>query len=279
METVNLSELRVGVVGFGNMASAMVKGWLASAALLPGQIHVSAAHYEPLVARAKALGVHPWRTSREVVAASDWIVLAVKPHLFERVIAELGSSLVGKRVVSVAVGMHFAELKAMLPERARHVSVMPNTPVAVGEGVILTEATPTEMQGDSGAFTEADWTVFQALMAPLGRVVIVPPEKMAAAGIISGCGPAWAAMVIEALGDAAVKHGIARAQAYELASQMLMGTAALQLATREHPGVMKDAVTSPGGTTIVGVAALERAGLRSAMIEAVDAVVERIRRA
>ena len=110
------------------------------------------------------------------------------------------------------------------------------------------------------------------LFAKLGLAEFADEKMMSAAGTLAGCGPAFAAMFIEALGDAAVKHGVARADAYRMASQMIVGTGKLQLASGQHPGAMKDAVCSPGGTTIIGVAALERKGFRSAVIDAIDAI-------
>lgn len=260
------------------MARAMAEGWIRAGAVDPASVYVCARHFEALEKRAAALGVNALTSAAEVVRAADWIIVAVKPYLVAEVLGALGEALTGKRVVSVAVGIHFEALDEMLPRGVRHVSILPNTPVAVGKGVIITEITPAGLDKAraENAFSPDDLAAFDALFASLGRVVRVETEKMGVAGIISGCGPAFAAQMMEALSDAAVKHGIPRAQSYELISQMLLGTAALQLATGTHPAVMKDAVTSPGGTTIAGCTTLERKGMRSAFIEAVDAVVERI---
>ena len=138
------------------------------------------------------------------------------------------------------------------------------TPVAINEGVIACEKAST--------LTEADHDLVFALLDLLGTPVEVETRLLSVAGTVGGCSPAFIAMVIEALADAAVKHGIPRATAYPMVSQMMVGTAKLQLATGMHPGAIKDAVCSHGGTTIRGVAELEAAGMRSAFIRAIDAI-------
>ena len=143
---------------------------------------------------------------------------------------------------------------------------MPNTPVMVGEGVLLFEEKNSLL-----AEEREEWIrIFRAL----GMVRSVPTRLMGVAGAITGCGPAFIDMIIEALGDAGVKYGLARADAYAMAAKMIEGSARLQLETGEHPGVLKDKVCSPAGTTIRGVDALEHAGLRAAMMDAIDRIME-----
>lgn len=259
--------VKVGLIGFGNMAQAMAKGWIASGHLQPNELGASAARWDSLVAKTEALGIEAFPSNRALAEAADVVVLAVKPYLVESVLAEIGDALVGKILISVAVNVHYDAMKAMVPEGVKHLSILPNTPVAVNQGILVCE--------DRSALTPHDWQVVTQLLSPLGRVIRVATDKMGAAGIVAGCGPAFAALFIEALADAAVKHGVARAQAYELVSQMMVGTGALQLASGAHPGAMKDAVCSPGGTTIVGVTTLEKTGFRAALIEAVDAIVNK----
>ena len=141
---------------------------------------------------------------------------------------------------------------------------MPNLPVALGKGVVLISPDDT--------VTEDELTALEEALKPAGLLMRMPEDKLDAGSAVSGCGPAFVAMFIEALGDAAVKHGVARADAYRMASQMIVGTGKLQLASGQHPGAMKDAVCSPGGTTIAGVAELERKGFRGAVIDAIDAI-------
>ncbi len=166
--------------------------------------------------------------------------------------------------MSVAAGVTFDDYERMLLPGTAHLSTVPNTPVAVGEGIIVCE------RRDS--LSEAQRAAVEELLSHVGMLFRVDTPLLGVAGTVCGCGPAFVAMFIEALGDAAVKHGIPRADAYRMASRMLAGTARLQLETDRHPGAMKDDVCSPGGTTIVGVAELERRGFRAAVIDAVDAI-------
>ena len=201
----------------------------------------------------------------EVVAASDIVVAAVKPYMIERVFAPLKDALAGKAVLSVAWTWDSAKWEQVLPGVA-HISTVPNTPVSVGEGVIACEKAST-LSGEQRA------TVLD-LLGKLGTVVELDSSLLFVGGTVGGCAPAFVAMAIEALGDAAVKHGIPRADAYRIVSQMVLGTAKLQLATGQHPAAMKDAVCSPGGATIKGVVALEDAGMRSALVKAIDATLQ-----
>ncbi|MBD5094928.1 MAG: pyrroline-5-carboxylate reductase [Subdoligranulum sp.] len=286
-------EQKIGFIGFGNMAQAMAAGWRRSGAVGEGQMLACAKHWDKLCTAAAAYGVQPCRTAEEVVRGANVIIVAVKPYLIEEVLTPLrgllaedplpaeglqpaegslpaeglqpaeGPQPAGKAIVSVAAGWLCDRFTALLPG-AHHVSIMPNTPVRVCEGVILME--------DRHTLTEAQAAQVRELLGALGLVERVEGRLMGIGGTVSGCGPAFASMFLEALGDAGVKHGLPRAAAYRLAAQMLAGTGRLQLETGEHPGAMKDAVCSPGGTTIVGVAALERGGMRAAVIDAVDAI-------
>ena len=166
-------------------------------------------------------------------------------------------------VLSVAAGWNCERYEGVLPGVGT-LSTVPNTPVSINEGVIACERATT--------LAPEQAELVRGLLGLLGSVVEVESRLLSVAGTVGGCSPAFIAMVIEALGDAAVKHGIPRATAYEMVSQMVAGTAKLQLATGAHPGAMKDAVCSPGGTTIRGVAELEAAGMRSAFIRAIDAI-------
>ena len=190
----------------------------------------------------------------EVVAASDIVVAAVKPYMIEKVFAPLKDALAKKVVLSVAWTWDSAKWEQVLPGVA-HISTVPNTPVSVGEGVIAC-------------------AVVLDLLGKLGTVVELDTSLLFVGGTVGGCAPAFVAMAIEALCDAAVKHGIPRADAYRIVSQMVLGTAKLQLATGQHPAAMKDAVCSPGGATIKGVVALEDAGMRSALVKAIDATLQ-----
>lgn len=256
-------DVRIGFIGFGNMASAMADGWIASGAIAGDRMCACAGRYDALVERCDRRGMRAMRTAAEVAAAADVLVVAVKPYMIEGVLGPIAGALAGKVVLSVAAGWDCAAYERVIPG-TRHLSTVPNTPVAINEGVIACEKAST--------LTDDDRTLLFELLGLLGKPVEVETRLLSVAGTVGGCAPAFVAMVIEALGDAAVKHGIPRATAYEIVSQMMVGTARLQLETGQHPGAMKDAVCSPGGTTIKGVAELERCGMRSAFISAIDAI-------
>ena len=255
--------MRIGFIGFGNMASAMADGWIA-AGVDAGRMCACAGHFDALRERCEARGMTACSGAAEVVEASDLLIVAVKPHLIAEVVGPLADELSGKAVLSVAWGWDCAKWEELLPGAA-HLSCVPNTPVSVNEGVIAVERAST-----MGAEIRAE---VLDLLGKLGLVVELESRLLFVGGTVGGCSPAFVAMGIEALADAAVKHGIPRADAYRIVSQMMLGTAKLQLETGEHPAAMKDAVCSPGGATIRGVAELEASGLRAALIRAVDATL------
>ena len=248
--------MKIGFVGFGNMASAMADGWIA-AGVAASDMCACAGHYDALVERCEARGMVACRDAAEVVAASDIVVAAVKPYMIEKVFAPLKETLADKVVLSVAWTWDSAKWEQVLPGVA-HISTVPNTPVSVGEGVIACEKAST--------LSDEQRATVLGLLGKLGTVVELDSSLLFVGGTV--------AMAIEALGDAAVRHGIPRADAYRIVSQMVLGTAKLQLTTGQHPAAMKDAVCSPGGATIKGVVALEDAGMRSALVKAIDATLQ-----
>ena len=191
--------------------------------------------------------------------------MACKPYQIESVVAELGDALSGKALVSIAAGWDFARYESVLPQSTRFQFVMPNTPAMVREGVLLFE--------EKTSLEKAERQELMDLFSTVGVVEVVPSRLMSAAGTVTGCGPAFVDLMIEAYADAAVKYGVPRDQAYALVAQMVKGSAALALETKEQPGVLKDAVCSPGGTTIKGVCALEEDGFRAACIHSIDAIL------
>ncbi|RDB66281.1 pyrroline-5-carboxylate reductase [Gordonibacter pamelaeae] len=256
----------LGFIGFGNMAQAMAKG-LVEAGALPGtRIYATAAHFDKLQASTAALGAHACEDARGVVKASDFVVVAVKPHLVASVLEPVRDALAapGKAVISVAAGCGFDFYEGVLAPGTHHLSTIPNTPIAVGAGVVACEQRHSLSEGELAAFED--------LFGQVALIEWVDGKLLSTASAIAGCGPAFAAMFLETLGDAGVKHGLPRAAAYRLAAQMMMGTAKLHLETGTHPGAMKDAVCSPGGTTIKGVASLEKDAFRGAVINAIDAI-------
>ncbi|HJB26266.1 MAG TPA: pyrroline-5-carboxylate reductase [Firmicutes bacterium] len=256
--------MKLGFIGFGNMASAIADGLVSAKALSSEQIYASAKNWEKLCKNTSARGIHACRDTGEVIECSDMLVVAVKPYQVRDVLSPYINQLNGKILVSVAAGMTFECYEEFLPAGVHHISTIPNTPVSICEGIIACE--------QRHSLTQQEYDVFFNLFSHIGLVQPVETHLLSVAGTVAGCGPAFAAMFLEALSDAGVKHGLPRALSYRLASQMLAGTAKLQLATNAHPGQMKDAVCSPGGTTIVGVSALEKNGFRHAVIDAIDAI-------
>jgi len=258
-------DVKIGFIGFGNMAQAMAKGLVGKQALAPKQIYACAKNWEKLCKNAKEMGIHPCRDAKEVAEQADFVVVAIKPYLVEEVLGSIKEELKTKVVVSVAAGCLFEQYERILAPQTHHISTLPNTPVSVGEGILVCERTHS--------LTDQEYQTFEQIFGSLGLVEPVDTKQFGIAGVISGCGPAFAAMFIEALGDGGVLHGLPRELSYKLASQMIAGTGALQRAEGQHPAAMKDSVCSPGGTTIVGVSALERNGFRSAVIDAVDEIM------
>lgn len=262
---MTLASPRIGFLGTGKMATAMARGFVANG--IPGS-HVYAAN-------PNATSVEAFKTevSSDVVGAvslTQWInevdilFLAVKPHVMPRVLAGISDSIPSKvLVVSVAAGLSIQQLEGWLPDACRVIRVMPNTPCLVGKGA-------SGISKGSRA-TEADLQAVSNLMETVGMVACVEERLLDAVTGLSGSGPAYVFQMIEALSDGGVKMGLPRAMATELAARTLIGAASMVLETGQHPGELKDAVTSPGGTTIAALHALEKAGLRSALIDAVEA--------
>lgn len=263
---MDASTARIGFIGFGNMAQAMAKGLVEHAGFEGGRITACAAHFDKLETSCKPLGANAVRTPAEVAEASDLVIVAVKPYMVADVLAPAREALAGKAVVSVAAGLLFDFYEDLLGAGSHHLSTIPNTPIAVGCGVIACE--------QKHSLSADEWETFTGLFGGIALIEPVAGHLLSTASAVAGCGPAFAAIFLESLADGGVKNGLPRATAYRLAAQMMAGTAQLHLATGTHPGAMKDAVCSPGGTTIKGVAALEAAGLRNALISAVDATLQ-----
>ena len=206
----------------------------------------------------------PERTAADVVAKSDWVVPAVVPAILEDVLGPVLPALRDKIVVSIVSGWDFARYEAFLAPGTHHISTIPNTPIAIGEGVLACESTHN--------LTEAEYAQFEETFGKIALIVPVTAAQFGPAGTLGGCTPAFTAMYLEALGDAGVKYGLSRAAAYQMAAQVLIGTGMLYLESGLHPGVLKDGVCSPGGTTIRGVAELEKRAFRGTVISAVDAI-------
>lgn len=258
---------KIGFIGMGNMAGAIADGLISKQVISSNDIYAYAPNKEKLQMNAEKIGFIPVESVRKLVDKVDTVVMACKPYQIESVLEEVKDLLPGKALVSVALSWNFERYMAILPETVRVQFVMPNTPAKVGEGVFLFER--------ENSLKTQERTQIMDMFGALGMVAELPADLMGIGGAITGCGPAFVDLMLEAFADAAVKYGIPRSMAYELVSQTVLGSAKLQLETGEHPGVLKDAVCSPGGSTIRGVDALEHAGMRAACMDAIDAVMNR----
>ena len=255
----------IGFIGMGNMAAAMAQGFLRAGLAAAGQLYAYAPHQEKLQENAKRIGFTACKSLEELTAFSELCIMCCKPYQIEGVLKEAASWLQGKVLLSVAASWDYDKYRPFLLPGTRFQFIMPNTPALTGEGVLLFEAAHSLEKEERRQIME--------LFGCLGIVRELPSSLMEIGGAISGCGPAFIDMILEAFADAGVKYGLPRALAYELVSQTVLGSARLQLATGKHPAQLKDEVCSPGGTTILGVDALEKAGLRSACLRAVEAVM------
>lgn len=258
---------KIGFIGMGNMAQAIASGLIENNLIEKNDLFAYAPHYDKLKANADRIGFNPEKDLCEMVNKCEVLIMACKPYQIEGVLSQISDSLGGKIIVSIALGWNYEKYMSILGEDVMVQFVMPNTPAQVGEGVFLFENTNN--------LREADRMWLKGAFAKLGKAVDMPDNLMGIGGAITGCGPAFVDLFIEAFADAAVKYGIPRTQAYELVSQTLLGSAKLQLESGLHPGVLKDAVCSPAGSTIRGVTAMEAAGFRASCIAAIDAIMNK----
>ena len=259
--------MKIGFIGMGNMAQALAQGFKNAGLVRTEDMYAFAPNQTKLAANAEKIGFIPMPSAKELVKNSEMIIMACKPYQIESVLCKLGDALNGKALVSVAAGWDFEKYSRFLDPSVRVQFVMPSTPAMVGEGVLLFE--------DRNTLLPEEREEVMRLMDAVGMVEVLPSRLMGIGGAVTGCGPAFVDMMMEAYADAAVKYGIQRQTAYRLVSQMVLGAAKLQMVTGEHPGSLKDKVCSPGGTTICGVASLEEDGLRSACIHSIDAVMSK----
>ena len=256
----------LGFIGTGNMGGALAR---AAAKTKSNNILLANRHPEKAMALAREIGADVC-DNVSVAEGADFIFLGVKPQMLGEMLGEIAGALksrkTGYTLVSMAAGVSIDRIYDMLDFEPSVIRIMPNTPAAIGEGMILYA---------SKNVTDEQVDVFLQAMKGAGRFSALDEKLIDAGSSVSGCGPAFAAMFIEALADGAVACGLPRARALEYAAQMTAGTAKLMLETGAHPGAMKDAVCSPGGTTIQGVRTLEEAGFRGAVMDAVIASYEK----
>jgi pyrroline-5-carboxylate reductase len=267
---VSLEGKRIGFVGGGNMGEALIRGLLGTKTVPAALLSATDVRTERTAQLAKQFGITAHADNLRLVRETDVVVLAVKPQIMATVVAEIAPAVTARHLlISIAAGVSTAAIRTALGKEARIVRVMPNTPALVLQGAAAVA---------KGRGLEAeDLAVAQAIFGAVGRVVVLDESLMDAVTGLSGSGPAYVALVVEALADGGVNMGLDRATALTLATQTVLGAAQLLVETGMHPGALKDMVSSPGGTTIAGITALEDGGLRATLIRAVERATVRSR--
>ncbi len=260
--------LTVGFLGAGQMATALAKGWLAAGLLDAARSLASDPHPAAQEAFTAATGIACVASNTEVVVGRPVVVLAVKPQTIPALLAEIRPARNSAHLfLSIAAGVTLSQLAEGLGESTRIVRVMPNTPALVGMSATAFAA--------NASATAEDVALATRLFEAVGVAFPVAEKLLDAVTGLSGSGPAYVYVMIEALADGGVRAGLPRDMALRLAAQTVLGSAQMVLTTGRHPGALKDAVASPGGTTIAGLHALEKAGFRGAVMDAVLAAVRR----
>jgi pyrroline-5-carboxylate reductase len=267
-EAASMRGRKIGFVGGGNMAAALIRGLLHSSTVTADQIRASDVKDERLEELRQKYAVETTIDNDALVRWADVVVIAVKPQIVDRILGAIAGGLSGTDVViSIAAGVPIDAIEARLPAGSRVIRAMPNTAaIALAGATAIAPGTHA---------TRDDIGVARSLFEAVGRCVTLDETLLDAVTGLSGSGPAYVMLMIEALADGGVKVGLGRDVALLLAAQTVYGAAKLQLETGEHPGRLKDMVTSPGGTAIAGLHTLEAGGLRRTLIDAVEAAATR----
>lgn len=260
----------VGFIGCGNMGKAILGGILDTGWVSSSNVMVSTSRESTQNEIRDRFETQISGDNKEVARFSDYLFLAVKPYLYEKVIGEIRGELKSNVIIiGMAAGVTIEKMENWFMPGVKIVKIMPNTPVAVREGLIALAVSPE--------LSDVDTENVIAMLTRIGKVSVIEERHMDVITGISGSSPAYVYMFIEAMADAAVKNGLPRKEAYEISAQAVLGAAKMVLETGIHPGMLKDMVTSPGGTTIEAVAMLEEKGMRHAVISAVDVCIEKSR--
>ena len=262
--------MKIGFIGCGNMAKALIGGILGQKLVGPDDVLASDRSRQALEAAEEQYGIHTSEDNAQTAREAEYLVLAVKPQFLAEAIGEIRDAVgEGTVILSLAPGKTLAWLEEQFGRPLHIVRTMPNTPAMAGEG--MTALCP------NGAVTEEEKAGAEKIFGSVGKTAFVPENLMDTVTGVSGSSPAYVFLFIEALADAAVEGGMPRAQAYTFAAQSVLGSARLALESGKHPAELKDMVCSPGGTTIEAVRVLEKNGFRSAVIEATAACIEKSR--
>lgn len=253
----------IGFIGAGNMGYAMLKGALSS--ISPENVGLTDRSFDKAESIAQETGVRHFESNADCVKNCKYVVFSIKPQVYENVVDEIRKFVDdSKIIISLAPNVSIEMLNGMFGKNVRVVRLMPNTPALVGEGM-------TGYCYDDALFNEEEKTFLADLFNSFGKAVKVSEKTMSAVVCASGSSPAYVFMFIEALADSVVKYGMSRDDAYTFVAQTVLGSAKMVLESGEHPGVLKDRVCSPGGTTIRAVEKLEECGLRNALFKATEA--------
>ncbi|MBQ3222626.1 MAG: pyrroline-5-carboxylate reductase [Clostridia bacterium] len=257
----------LGFIGCGAMGGAICRGICKNSVVKPAEVCV----YEPAKEKAQALNaelnVRTYDDCSEMILKCDMIILAVKPNVVESVLGSYREELAGKAIISIAAGWSTKQLREKLDISTRVLCVMPNTAALIGEAMTAFSRETT--------FTEQEKARAEDLFGAIGKVAWVEEKQISGVIGVSGSGPAYAYMFLQALADGGVEAGLTRVQATEMAAQMMLGAAKMALQSGIHPEALKDMVCSPGGTTIAAVHALEQGGFRGAVMDAVQAAAKK----
>lgn len=257
----------IGFIGAGNMAEAIISGLIKKTLVKPDEISVFDVKKERMEHMAQTFGVRCTPGIPELAPSRDMVVLAVKPDQIVPLLKGAGKALAGKLLVSIAAGVTLRSMLDVLGDDAKVVRVMPNTPCLVMEGASVMAA--------SQACSEKDRDAVLSMFSAVGICLEMEEKFINAVTALSGSGPAFCFLFLEALCDGAVKAGLSRDVALKLAAATMKGAASMVMELGKHPGQLKDMVTSPSGTTIEGISVLESKGFRSAVIDAVTAAYRR----
>lgn len=260
--------MKIGFIGGGNMATAIFGGMVGNGIANAADIMVYDPDTGKLQQNSEKYGICAAESNLQIAQECDMVFLAVKPQYLADALAGIRGTIGSETAyISIVAGWDNARLKQHMGGQTRILRVLPNTPLLVGEGMSAI-CTENDLSTD-----ELDYV--RRVFSSMGKVIMAPEKQIAIISAISGSGPAYAFIFIEALADAACLHGIPRDQAYLLASQTLLGSGKMVLESGQHPAQLKDAVCSPGGTTIEAVYALESGAFRATVIDAVDAAYEK----
>jgi len=266
-----LNDKKIAIIGTGNMGEALISGLIVSGSSKPKSIICTDVRESKLEEIKKEYGVRIAANNVEAVEAADIIIYAVKPQIIAAVLKETAEKLdMSKLVISIAAGVPMAAIESCLNKDLRLIRVMPNIAASVKEAASAIAA--------GGHATKEDIDLAMAIFNSIGKSIFLKENYlMDAITGLSGSGPAYIFLIVDALADAGVKMGLAREEALFLSTQTVLGAAKMLMETQEHPGQLKDRVTSPGGTAIAGLATLEEGGLRTTLIRAVEAATNRSR--